>query len=120
MATSAASWSSLGSRSRGMIRRDGEWTSRFDDLGCMHRPRVKGWKMKGWTYLFLSACSAGADADTAVEDVGTVTISCTYSYVTDGEVARGTYPGFTTDCDGWAETGSQSLGSKQSACEQAG
>ncbi|MES2642724.1 MAG: hypothetical protein V4850_24790 [Myxococcota bacterium] len=70
-------------------------------------------------YLFLSAC-ADAPHDTAEEDVGIVTITCTYSYVTGGEPASGTYPGFTTDCDGWASSGYQSMGSTQSACEQAG
>ena len=70
-------------------------------------------------YLLLTACSDRTD-DTAGEDVGIVTITCTYSYVTDGEESRGTYPEFTTDCDGWAATGYQSMGSRQSACEQAG
>lgn len=61
-------------------------------------------------YLLLSGCS----------DVGIVTVTCTHSYVTDGTEDNGTFPGFTTDCDGWAESGHQSMASTQAECEQAG
>lgn len=59
-------------------------------------------------------------SDSGTGDDGVVTVTCTYRYVIDGEETTGEYPGFTTTCDGWAESGEQAAHSVQERCEQEG
>lgn len=65
--------------------------------------------------VFLSFLLAGCAVD-----VGTVTVTCTFDYTFGETHETGDWPGYSTDCDNWAESGEQGLESTRGACEQAG
>ena len=61
--------------------------------------------------VFLLACAV---------DVGTVTVTCTFEYTTADVPETGDYPGYSSTCDEWAESGEQRLESTVGACEAEG
>lgn len=80
-----------------------------------------------FTLLALGCADGGPPAgdssdssDSGDSGVVTVTVTCTFDYVTDTGHETGDYPGYETDCDTWAESGFQAMISRQGACEQAG
>lgn len=72
-------------------------------------------------WLALALLAGCEELDPApIEDVGTVTVTCTYDYTFGEEHETGAFPGVEMDCEAWADPGAQVESSVWSDCEEAG